>query len=48
VPPVTVEAEFVNLPQGPVAVLVVSAARQPISTSDGRLLVRYLDARGQR
>ena len=47
VPPVSVEAEFVDLPEGPVAVLVVAASRQPISTSDGRLLVRYLDARGQ-
>jgi len=37
----------VNLPEGPVAVLVVSAARQTVSTSDSRLLVRYLDARGQ-
>jgi ATP-dependent DNA helicase RecG len=44
---VAVEAEFVNLPEGPVAVLVVSAARQTVSTSDSRLLVRYLDARGQ-
>ena len=44
VPPVTVEAEFVDLPEGTVAVLVVSAARQPVSTSDGRLLIRYRDA----
>ena len=43
VPPVTVEAEFINLPEGTVAALVVSAARQPISTSDGRLLIRYRD-----
>jgi ATP-dependent DNA helicase RecG len=47
VPPVSVEAEFVDLPEGPVAVLVVPASRQPISTSDGRLLVRYWDSRGQ-
>jgi ATP-dependent DNA helicase RecG len=40
---VAVEAEFVHLPEGIVAVLHVSAARQPVSTSDGRLLVRYLD-----
>jgi len=44
VPPVTVEAEFVELPTGQVAVLTVPAARQPISTSDGRLLIRYQDA----
>ncbi|MBE9506715.1 MAG: putative DNA binding domain-containing protein [Chloroflexi bacterium] len=43
VPPVTVEAEFIALPEGTVAALVVSAARQPISTSDGRLLIRYRD-----
>jgi ATP-dependent DNA helicase RecG len=47
VPPVSAEAEFVDLPEGPVAVLVVPASRQPISTSDGRLLVRYWDSRGQ-
>jgi len=47
VPPLTVEATFVDLPEGPVAVLVVPASRQPVSTSDGRLLVRYLDAQGQ-
>ncbi|MFQ5856206.1 MAG: RNA-binding domain-containing protein [Anaerolineae bacterium] len=47
VPPVSVEAEFVDLPEGPVAVLVMPASRQPISTSDGRLLVRYRDSRGQ-
>jgi len=47
VPPVTVEATFVHLPEGPVAVLVIPASRQPVSTSDGRLLVRHLDARGQ-
>lgn len=43
VPPVTVEAEFVDLPEGTVAVLVVPAVRQPVSTSEGRLLIRYRD-----
>ena len=47
VPPVSVEAEFVDLSGSTVAVLVVPASRQPISTSDGRLLVRYWDSRGQ-
>ena len=47
VPPATVEAEFVELPEETVAVLAVSAARQPVSTSDGRLLIRYVDSRGQ-
>ena len=43
VPPLTVETVFVDLPDGSVAVLRVPAARQPTSTSDGRLLIRYLD-----
>jgi len=47
VPPLAVEATFVDLSEGPVAVLVVPASRQPVSTSDGRLLVRYLDAQGR-
>ncbi|MBI3933074.1 MAG: putative DNA binding domain-containing protein [Acidobacteria bacterium] len=47
VPPVSVEADFAKLPEGMVAVLVVPAARQPVSTSDGRLLVRYLDSKGK-
>jgi ATP-dependent DNA helicase RecG len=47
VPPVTVDTDFVNLPEGWVAVLRVTAARQPTSTSDGRLLIRYWDPRGR-
>lgn len=47
VPPVTVETDFAELPEGTVAVLMVSAARQPISTSDGRLLIRYRDTHGR-
>jgi len=43
VSPVTVDAQFADLPEGTVAVLVVSAARQPVSTSDGRLVIRYQD-----
>lgn len=43
VPPVTVESSFVSLPEGSVAVLRVPPARQPTSTSDGRLLIRYWD-----
>ena len=46
-PPVTVEAAFVPLPEGMVAVVVVPAARQPVATSDGRLLIRYTDTRGR-
>ncbi|MGA9350775.1 MAG: RNA-binding domain-containing protein [Anaerolineae bacterium] len=47
VPPVTVEAAFVDLPEGTVAVVVVPPARQPVATSDGRLLIRYVDTRGR-
>ena len=47
VPPVSVEAKFVDLPEGPVAVLNVPAARQPVATSDGKLLIRYIGTRGQ-
>lgn len=43
VPPLLVEATFVALPEGLVAVLRIPAARQPISTSDGRLVTRFLD-----
>ena len=43
VPPLTVETDFVTLPEGLVAVIGVPAARQPSSTSDGRLVVRYRD-----
>jgi ATP-dependent DNA helicase RecG len=46
-PPLTVETTFVNLPEGMVGVLRVPAARQPTSTSDGRLLIRYWDARNR-
>jgi ATP-dependent DNA helicase RecG len=47
VPPLAVKAAFLNLSGGQVAVLTVLAARQPISTSDGRLLIRYQDVHGQ-
>jgi ATP-dependent DNA helicase RecG len=46
-PPLTVETTFVNLPEGMAAVLRVPAARQPTSTSDGRLLIRYWDAQNR-
>lgn len=47
VPPLSIEVEFVDLPQGTVAVLRIPVAHQPVATSSGRLLTRYLDARGQ-
>jgi ATP-dependent DNA helicase RecG len=47
VPPLAAEAEFVNLPEGKIAVLTVPAAHQPVSTSDGRLLTRYWNVHGR-
>jgi ATP-dependent DNA helicase RecG len=47
VPPVMVEVSFADLVEGMVAVVRVLAARQPVATSDGRLLVRYTDTRGR-
>jgi ATP-dependent DNA helicase RecG len=46
-PPLTVETAFVSLPEGMVAVVRVPVARQPTSTSDGRLLIRYWDAQNR-
>jgi ATP-dependent DNA helicase RecG len=43
VPPVTSDTAFVTLSEGLVAVLRIPTARQPTSTSDGRLLIRYRD-----
>ena len=47
VPPFTVDVAFVELTEGIVAVLSVPAAHQPAATSDGRLLIRYVDSRGK-
>ena len=47
VPPLTVEVSFVTLPEGPVAVVEVPASSQPVATSDGRMLIRYLDTHGR-
>ena len=46
VPPIMVSSEFVMIDGVNVAVVTVPASSQPISTSDGRLLTRYLDMRG--
>lgn len=47
VPPLSVEVSFVTLPEGPVAVVEVPASSQAVATSDGRMLIRYLDPHGQ-
>ncbi|MBL7065406.1 MAG: putative DNA binding domain-containing protein [Anaerolineae bacterium] len=51
VPPLTVEVTFETLAVGgtetPIAVLRIPAGPQTIATSDGRLLVRYLDTHGR-
>ena len=50
VPPLSVQVDLVELPAGedrlPVAIVHVPASPQPIATTDGRLLVRYLDPQG--
>lgn len=48
VPPLRVDASFETLSDGiQIAVLHIPASSQPVATSDGRLLVRYLDTHGQ-
>lgn len=47
VPPLTVEVHFVNLPEGTIAVVSIPTARQPVSTNDGKLLLRYFDTKGK-
>jgi len=47
VPPLTVDVAFVELTEGIVAVLSVPAAHQPAATSDGKLLIRYIDSQGK-
>ncbi len=43
VPPLTAEVEFLTLSEGLVAVITVPPMRHPVSTSDGRLLIRAMD-----
>lgn len=47
IPYLSVEATFVSLSEGIVAVIDIPMARQPVSTSDDRLLIRRLDSRGR-
>jgi ATP-dependent DNA helicase RecG len=47
VSPLSVEADFVKLPEGLVAVIQIPAARQPVSSSDGRLTIRTVDVHGR-
>ncbi|MBM4464430.1 MAG: winged helix-turn-helix transcriptional regulator [Chloroflexi bacterium] len=47
VPSLAVEVAFVDLPEGPVAVVTVPAAHQPVATSDGKLVIRYTDTHGR-
>jgi ATP-dependent DNA helicase RecG len=50
VPPLSVQVSFETLLTNGnkiIAVLRIPAASQPIATSDGRLLIRYLDTHGQ-
>ena len=43
VPPLSASVEFVQLPEGIIGVVNIPAARQPTATSDGKLIVRFLD-----
>lgn len=50
VPPLTVEASFVQMHAGDdglIAHIRIPAATQTIATSDGRMLVRYIDVHGE-
>jgi ATP-dependent DNA helicase RecG len=50
VPPLSVEvtvADALDDQQTPVAIVQVPASKQPVATSDGRLLVRYIDTEGE-
>lgn len=43
VPPHATEVQFVDLPEGKVAVIEVPVARQPIATASGKTLIRFED-----
>ncbi|MCX6066342.1 MAG: putative DNA binding domain-containing protein [Chloroflexi bacterium] len=47
VPPLAVEVDFVDVKEKMVAVLSIAPAKQPVATSDGRVLIRYLDVHAQ-
>ena len=47
VPPLAVEVDFVDVKEKMVAVLAIAPAKQPVATSDGRVLIRYLDVHAQ-
>ena len=48
VPPLNVSIDILTAPDGDmqIAALHIPAVKQPIATSDGRLLIRYLDTKG--
>jgi len=46
-PPLSVQVDFVRLAEGLVAVIKVSPVQHPVATTDGKLLIRYRDARGR-
>jgi len=47
VPPLSVRVDFITLPEGTVALVEVPRARQPVATSDGKLVIRYRDPHGE-
>lgn len=46
-PPLSVRVSFEVLGGQPIAVIEVPQASQPVATSDGRLVIRYLDVHGR-
>ncbi|WP_413173465.1 RNA-binding domain-containing protein [Anabaena azotica] len=47
VPPLTVDAEIINLSETPIAIVKVPPATQLVATSDGRTLKRILNTKGE-
>ena len=47
VPPLAVEVDFVDAVEARVAVIQVPASRQVVATSDGKIVTRFIDARGK-
>lgn len=47
VPPLTVQTSFERIAEVSVAVVQIPASVQPVATTDGRLLIRYLNTHGE-
>lgn len=47
VPPISVEVDFLDISDKKIAVIQVPSARQVVATSDGKLIVRFIDTHGK-